>query len=119
MKLLISINLSVALCLYLLYTGIEHGKCFTKDTYSHLEKNLLRIKKKMSFCEEIKDTPSFDFKIEKPYNLSCKHTAMYVSLGFQGHQVSTWMKYSYLKTLASINLHLSILVKHPFLNSII
>lgn len=83
------------------------------------EKEPLKNKKKLSFCEEIKDTPSFDFKIEKPYNLSCKHTAMYVSLGFQGHQVSTWMKYSYLKTLASINLHLSILVKYPFLNSII
>lgn len=90
-----------------------------RHIFSFEKEPLKNKKKKMSFCEEIKDTPSFDFKIEKPYNLSCKHTAMYVSLGFQGHQVSTWMKYSYLKTLASINLHLSILVKHPFLNSII
>lgn len=34
----------------------------------------------MSPYEEIKDTPSFDFKLEKTYNLSHKHTTMYVYL---------------------------------------
>ena len=62
------------------------------------------LKNILSLYEEIKDIQSFDFKLEKPYNISNKLRAMYVALWFSGQQVTTWKKYSYLKILAMINL---------------